>query len=82
MHALCPPQQIILLASGCELCRIIREPDVGEPVIRTGGGMCLYCILGETGERCNVLRTLSLDTDLAIYKEDLRKYKLEFWGKF
>lgn len=38
---LCEPQQMaVVLDSGCELCRIIREPFVGDDVISTGGTCC------------------------------------------
>lgn len=39
-HTLCPLplQHITLPASGCELWRMMREPDSGEPVMNTGGG--------------------------------------------
>ena len=33
-----PQQMAVLLDSGCELCRIIREPFVGDDVINNGGG--------------------------------------------
>lgn len=33
-------QQITLLASGCELCRMIRDPEFGDEVIKTGGMCC------------------------------------------
>lgn len=55
-------QQITLLASGCELCRMIREPEFGDDVIRTGGMCC--CTFNECGDKwpCAWLRTLSFDT--------------------
>lgn len=38
---LCEPQQMaVVLDSGCELCRIILEPFVGDDVISTGGTCC------------------------------------------
>lgn len=42
-------QQITLLASGCELCRMIREPEFGDDVIRTGGMCC--CTFNECGDK-------------------------------
>lgn len=55
-------QQTTLLASGCELCRMIREPEFGDDVIRTGG-MCCWTV-SECGDKwpCAWLRTLSFDT--------------------
>lgn len=55
-------QQTTLLASGCELWRMIRDPEFGEDVIKTGG-MCCWT-WSECGDKwpCAWLRTLSFDT--------------------
>lgn len=65
------PQHTMLLASGCELWRMMREPEFGEDVISTGGICC--CTLIEYGDRCPgmELRTLSFDTERANWREDM-----------
>lgn len=60
-------QQDRVLASGCELCRMIREPDVGEEVMRTGG-IAECCTVSRL---CSALRTLSFETERVSWSEDI-----------
>lgn len=60
-------QQDKVLASGCELWRMMREPEVGEEVMSTGG-IVECCTVRRL---CSALRTLSFDTERVSFSEDI-----------